>query len=81
MTDIKSDNDLGKARQKRIASNAMVLFARIFVITIVNLYSVRYVINGLGIEDYGIYNAIAGVVMTSSCLIPVLALSMQRFYS
>lgn len=81
MTDIKSDNDLGKARQKRIASNAMVLFARIFVITIVNLYSVRYVIKGLGIEDYGIYNAIAGVVMTSSCLIPVLALSMQRFYS
>ena len=81
MTDNNSDNDFGQARQKRIASNAMVLFARIFIITIVNLYSVRYIIKGLGIEDYGIYNAIAGVVMTSSCLIPVLALSMQRFYS
>lgn len=70
-----------KARPKRIAANALVLFARILVITIVNLYSVRYIINGLGIEDYGIYNAIAGVIMTSSCLVPVVALSLQRFYS
>ncbi|MGN0328485.1 MAG: hypothetical protein ACI4D4_05840 [Lachnospira sp.] len=81
MSDINSEKVLVTKRQKRIASNALVLFARIFVITIVNLYSVRYVIKGLGVEDYGIYNAIAGVVMTSSCLIPVLALSIQRFYS
>lgn len=78
----KSDyNSSNKTNPKRIASNALVLFARIFIITVINLYAVRYVISGLGIEDYGIYNAIAGVIMTSSCLTPVIALSLQRFYS
>jgi len=68
-------------QQKRIASNTLVLFLRVFVITIVNLYSVRIILNGLGTQDYGIYNAIAGFVLTCTCFIPVFSLSLQRFYS
>lgn len=49
---------------KRIATNTLVLFARMLIITIVNLYTVRWVLKGLGTEDYGIYNAVAGVVTT-----------------
>ena len=72
--------DLQK-RSKRIAANTLMLFARMLIITFVNLYTVRWVLKGLGLEDYGIYNAIAGVVTTSTCLSSVLALSTQRFYS
>ena len=49
-------------RSKRIASNTLVLFARMLIITFVNLYTVRWVLAGLGTEDYGIFNAVAGVV-------------------
>lgn len=66
---------------KRIASNALVLFVRMLVITVVNLYAVRLVLNGMGCEDYGIFNVVVGVVMTCSCVFPVLAVSVQRFYS
>ena len=36
---------------KRIATNTLVLFARMLIITIVNLYTVRWVLKGLGTED------------------------------
>lgn len=68
-------------RSKRIASNTLVLFARMLIITFVNLYTVRWVLSGLGAEDYGIFNAVAGVVTASTCFSSVLALSTQRFYS
>ena len=66
---------------KRIATNTLVLFARMLVLTFVNLYTVRLLLAGLGTEDYGIFNAIAGVVTASTCISSVLALSTQRFYS
>lgn len=68
-------------RTKKITANSLVLFVRIFFITAITLYSVRYILKGLGEVDYGIYNAVANVVLTGSCIIPVLALSIQRFYS
>src|SRR5574344_1796777 len=68
-------------RNKRIASNTIVLFVRMFVLMIINLYTVRIVLNRLGDIDYGIYNAVAGVVTATAFISGVLALSIQRFYS
>lgn len=51
------------------------------VITFLNLYIVRVIIKGLGVEDYGIFNTIAGVVTVASFLTGVLSLSIQRFFS
>lgn len=73
--------EMNNMRSRRIASNTMLLFARMLIITLVNLYTVRWVLAGLGTEGYGIYNAVAGVVTASSCISSVLAMSTQRFYS
>lgn len=67
-------------KKKRVYKNSLLLFVRIFIITIINLYSVRLVVNGLGVIDYGIFNAVVGVVMTLSCVFPVIAVSVQRFF-
>lgn len=66
---------------KRIASNTMVLFVRMFIMTIINLYAVRFVLNGLGKDGYGIFTSVTSVVAVASVLNVVLALSIQRFYS
>lgn len=73
----------GKTNHKsgRIASNTMLLFVRMLVVTIINLYAVRLVLAGLGKVDYGIFNAVAGVVTSTAFISGVLALSVQRFYS
>lgn len=68
-------------QSKRITKNSLVLFCRILVITVVNLYAVKLVLRGLGNTDYGVFNAVVGVVMTCSCVFPVLAVSVQRFFS
>lgn len=59
----------------------MVLFVRMFLLTLLNLYAVRLILNGLGEEDYGIFNTVAGVVTLGSFLSGVMALSIQRFFS
>jgi hypothetical protein len=76
MPDIKES-----AKTKDIASNTLFLFVRMLVITFLNLYIVRVIIKGLGVEDYGVFNTIAGVVMIASFLTGVLSLSIQRFFS
>ena len=68
-------------KSKRIASNTLVLFGRMIVVLIINLYTVRLVLQSLGEQDYGIFNAIAGVVLTSTFITTTLAVSFQRFFS
>ena len=53
---------MDKSNSKNIAKNSIILFVRMVAITLVNLYAVRLVLRGLGDVDYGIYNALAGVV-------------------
>ncbi len=65
----------------RVASNTVLLFLRMFILTLINLYAVRLQVRGLGDEDYGIFTAIAGVVMTASVFNSVLAVALQRFFS
>lgn len=78
---MESKDNIIKEKNKRITSNTLVLFARMLVITVINLYTVRWILSGLGVEDFGIFNAVAGVVTASSCLSMVLAISTQRFYA
>ena len=45
-----------------IAKNALMLYIRMFLTMIVGLYTSRVVLNTLGVEDYGIYGVVGGVV-------------------
>ncbi|HPJ77076.1 MAG TPA: lipopolysaccharide biosynthesis protein, partial [Clostridia bacterium] len=65
----------------RIAKNTTLLYIRMMVVMTINLYSVRLVLNALGIEDYGIYNVIAGVTTMLSSVSSVLQTATQRYYS
>lgn len=66
---------------KRIAKNTFFLYVRMFVVTLINLYTVRVVLDVLGVENYGIYNVVAGVISSLSFLTTVLSSATQRFYS
>lgn len=47
---------------KRIAKNAMMLYIRMFLAMVVGLYTSRVVLATLGVEDFGIYGVVGGVV-------------------
>jgi len=66
---------------KRIAKNTTFLSIRMIIVMIINLYIVRVVLDALGIEDYGIFSVVAGVITMLSVLSSVLSTATQRFYS
>ena len=45
----------------------------------VSLYTSRVILNALGIEDYGIYNVVGGVVAMFSILSGSLSAAISRF--
>ena len=47
---------------KRIAKNTLMLYFRMIVVILVNLYTSRVILSVLGIDDYGIYNVVGGVL-------------------
>ena len=47
---------------KRIAKNTLVLYVRMLLLMLVSLYTSRVILEALGVEDFGIYNVVCGVV-------------------
>ena len=47
---------------KRIAKNTLFLYVRMLFKTLVTFYTSRVILEVLGVEDFGIYNVVAGIV-------------------
>ena len=48
--------------RKKIAKNTLYLYLRMLLLMVVNLYTSRVVLQTLGVEDYGVYNAVGGFI-------------------
>ena len=66
---------------KRIAKNTLFLYARMLLIMAVTLYTSRVVLRVLGVEDFGIYNVVGGVVALLGFINSSMSISIQRFLS
>ena len=65
----------------RIAKNTLMLYSRQIFIFLVSLYVVRLKLEILGVEDYGIYNVVFGLVFIFSFFNEAMATTTQRFLS
>jgi O-antigen/teichoic acid export membrane protein len=66
---------------KRVAKNTLIMYGRMLLVTFITLFTVRIALKTLGIEDYGIYNVVAGVVLFVSFISNSMQLATLRFYS
>lgn len=64
---------------KRIAKNTILLYFRMFIMVSVALFTSRVVLQTLGIEDYGIYNVVGGIVSLMGVVNAALVIATQRF--
>lgn len=71
-----SDN---QSNNKRIAKNTILLYLRSLIVMLVSLYTSRVILHALGVEDYGLYNVIGGVVSLFAFLRTSMTKSTQRF--
>lgn len=72
MSDTSSNN-------KRIAKNTLLLYMRMFFTMAVTLYTSRIVLSTLGVEDFGIYNVVGGVVSMFGFINAAMSSATQRY--
>lgn len=64
---------------KRVAKNTLYLYGRSLLTLVISLYTSRVILNILGISDYGIYNAVGGMVAMFQIMSATFTSSTQRF--
>ena len=64
---------------RRIAKNTVALYLRMFLTMIVGFYTSRVVLNTLGVQDYGIYGVVGGVIAMMGFLNAAMAGATSRF--
>ena len=68
-------------KNRRIVTNTLILYVRMAVITIISLYSSRIVLQLLGLQDFGIFHVVAGIVEFAIIFTGTLTSATQRFLS
>lgn len=64
---------------KRIAKNTILLYVRMLFLMCISLYTSRIVLNVLGVNDFGVFNVVAGVVLMFSVISSSLSTSISRY--
>lgn len=67
------------ANNKRIAKNTLFLYSRTLLVMVVTLFTSRVVLNALGVDDFGVYNVVGGVVAMFSVISGALSSSISRY--
>lgn len=73
MSSQTSDNN------KRIAKNTLFLYFRMLFMMAISLFTSRVVLNTLGVEDYGIYNVVGGIVAMFGFINGSMSSATQRY--
>lgn len=72
---------MATSNTRRLAKNTLLLYMRMLVVMLINIFSVRYIFLGLGVVDYGIFNVVAGLVTMFSSLSSIISSATLRFHS
>lgn len=63
----------------RIARNSLMLYVRMLLVTLVTLVTSRIVLRELGVDNYGIYSAVGGLVTSFTLISGSLSTAISRF--
>ena len=72
---------MAQSNSKRILKNTSYLYIRMLFVMLINIFSVRFVLKGLGVVDYGVFNVVAGLVTMFHSLQNVVSSATLRFHS
>ena len=67
------------SNNKNIAKNSIFLYLRMLIVMVVSLYTSRVILQVLGVDDYGIYQTVGGVVGFLAFISSALGSATSRF--
>lgn len=71
--------DSAKEKNKTIVKNTLIMYGRMLVMLLVSLFTARIVFNTLGVDNYGIYNVVGGIIVFFTFLNNGLSAATRRF--
>ena len=69
------------SNSSRIAKNTLALYGRSLIVLAVSLYTSRVFLNALGVQDYGLYNVVGGVISMLGFLNTTMQATFQRYFN
>lgn len=79
MTPSENRQNDNAANTKRIVKNTLMLYIRMLLLLAISLYTSRVILDVLGTNDFGVYNAVGGFVLLFSVLSQSLSSAASRF--
>lgn len=73
--------ELTHNKNRRIAKNTAILYVRMLFVLLISLYTTRVTLHVLGIEDFGVYNVVAGFVSLFAVMNTAMSNIIQRAYN
>ena len=64
---------------QRVLKNTMYLYIRMGMSILVNIFTTRFILQALGVSDYGLYNVVGGVISMLGFLSASMSVTTQRF--
>lgn len=64
---------------RRIAKNSILLYFRMLLLMFIGLFTSRIVLQALGVDDYGVYGAVGGLVMMFTVVTNSVSQSISRY--
>ena len=64
---------------RRLAKNTLLLYFRMFLLLLIGLFTSRVVLRTLGVDDYGVYNVVGGVVTVFTFLTNSISAAISRY--
>lgn len=72
---------MSSVENTRIAKNTAFLYMRMLLLFVVNFYTTRVLLHELGVDDFGLFNVVAGFVTMLGFMNQSMTNSIQRFFN
>lgn len=69
----------GNTRYSKIAKNTAMLYVRMFLLMLIGLFTSRVVLKELGVDDFGVYAAVGGLVTMFTIFTSAISSAISRF--
>ena len=68
-----------KPDNKTILKNTIFIYARMIIVIFIGLFSSRFVLQALGVSDYGLYNVVGGLIAMLNFISTAMCTTTRRF--
>lgn len=72
---------MNPSKNKRISVNMLILYFRMLITMGISLFTSRIILKNLGVEDFGIYSVVAGIIIMLAFFNSSMTSATQRFIS